>query len=120
MQTVLVIDDAQTDRELVGRVVTAAGHRPVYASDGVAGVAAAKEHKPALIFLDVVMPTQDGFATCRALKKDPATSGIPVVLVTSKNTDSDRFWGKKQGADDHVGKPFAAADLEVIIRRYVR
>jgi twitching motility two-component system response regulator PilH len=120
MHTVLIIDDAQTDRELVGRVVTATGHRPVYASDGVLGVAAAKEHKPAMIFLDVVMPNQDGFATCRALKKDPATSTIPVVLVTSKSSDSDRFWGKKQGADDHVGKPFTAAELEVLIRRYVR
>lgn len=120
MFTILIIDDAQTDRELVGRVVTAAGHRAVYASDGAAGVVAAKEHKPAMIFLDVVMPNQDGFATCRQLKRDPATATIPVVLVTSKNTDSDRFWGKKQGADDHVGKPFASADLEALIKRYVR
>lgn len=120
MHTVLIIDDAQTDRELVGRVVTATGHRPIYASDGALGVTAAREQKPSLIFLDVVMPNQDGFATCRALKKDPSTSTIPVVLVTSKSTDSDRFWGKKQGADDHVGKPFAAADLEVILRRYLR
>ncbi len=120
MSTVLIIDDAQTDRELLGRVVTSTGHRPIYAADGAAGVASAKEHQPALIFLDVVMPTQDGFATCRVLKRDPATSAIPVVLVTSKNTDSDRFWGKKQGADDHVGKPWQAADLEQLIRRYVR
>lgn len=120
MQTILIIDDAQTDRELIGRVVTSTGHRPLYASDGAAGVTAAREHKPALIFLDVVMPNQDGFATCRALKRDPSTATIPVVLVTSKNTESDRFWGKKQGADDHVGKPFGQADLESIIRRYVR
>ncbi len=93
----LIIDDAQTDRELLGRVVTSTGHRPIYAADGAAGVASAKEHQPALIFLDVVMPTQDGFATCRVLKRDPATSAIPVVLVTSKNTDSDKFWGKQAG-----------------------
>ncbi len=120
MSTILIIDDAQTDRELVGRVVSSSGHRPIYAADGLLGVAAAKEHQPAMIFLDVVMPNQDGFATCRILKKDPTTAQIPVVLVTSKSTDSDRFWGKKQGADDHVGKPFTPADLEVLIRRYVR
>lgn len=120
MQTILIVDDAQTDRELIGKVVTASGHRPMYATDGAAGIAAAKELKPAMIFLDVVMPVMDGFATCRALKKDAGTATIPVVLVTSKGTESDKFWGKKQGADDHITKPFTAAQLEVVIRRYVR
>jgi twitching motility two-component system response regulator PilH len=92
----------------------------VYAADGAEAVMKAKEHKPALIFLDVVMPRQDGFKTCRTLKQDPETSRIPVVLVTSKATESDKFWGKKQGADDHVGKPFTADALVGIIRRYAR
>jgi twitching motility two-component system response regulator PilH len=100
--------------------VTSAGHRPVYASDGSEALAKAKEWKPALIFLDVVMPSQDGFKTCRSLKQDPDTSKIPVVLVTSKATDSDKFWGKKQGADDHVGKPFSPDTILGIIRRYAR
>ena len=120
MDTILIVDDQQTDRELVGKVVAGAGHQPVYAADGAEALQKAKELKPSLIFLDVVMPRQDGFKTCRSLKQDPETSRIPVVLVTSKATESDKFWGKKQGADDHVGKPFTADTLVGIIRRYAR
>lgn len=120
MHTILIVDDAQTDRELVGKVVTAAGHRTIFASNGEQAIATAKEQRPSLIFLDVVMPVMDGFATCRALKKDAATAPIPVVLVTSKGTDSDKFWGRKQGADDHLVKPFTPADLESVLRRYLR
>ena len=120
METILIIDDVQTDRELLGSVVSKAGHHPVYAADGSEGVAMAKTKRPALIFLDVVMPTQDGYKTCRTLKNDPETAKIPIVLVTSKSADSDRFWGKKQGADDHVGKPFTAESLIAIMQRHVR
>ena len=120
METILVVDDVQTDRELVGRVVASAGHKPVYASDGEEAMTKAKALRPALIFMDVVMPAQDGFKTTRALKQDPETSGIPVVLVTSKGTESDKFWGKRQGADDHVAKPFTPNTLLEIIRRYTR
>src|SRR5258705_12240391 len=101
MSIVLVVDDAQTDRELLARLVTGTGHRVITAGDGKEAIEMAKSQKPDLIFLDVVMPSMDGFATCRSLKKDPSTAAIPVVLVTSKATDSDRFWGRKQGADDH-------------------
>jgi len=66
------------------------------------------------------MPIQDGFKTCRALKADPKTSNIPVVLVTSKKADSDKFWGRKQGADEHVGKPYTTQQVDDIIHRYVR
>jgi twitching motility two-component system response regulator PilH len=120
METILVVDDVQTDRELVGKVVTSAGHQAVYASDGSEALAKAKQIRPAMIFMDVVMPSQDGFKTTRALKNDPDTSKIPVVLVTSKGTESDRFWGKRQGADDHVAKPFSPDVLLQIIRRYAR
>jgi twitching motility two-component system response regulator PilH len=120
METILVVDDVQTDRELVGRVVTNAGHKPVYASDGQEAMTKAKALRPALIFMDVVMPAQDGFKTTRALKGDPETANIPVVLVTSKGTESDKFWGKRQGADEHVAKPFTPDMLLDIIRRYAR
>jgi twitching motility two-component system response regulator PilH len=120
MQNILIVDDVQTDRELLGAVVARAGHHPVYSSDGVQAIEMAKQTQPALIFLDVVMPSQDGFKTCRLLKNDPQTAHIPVVLVTSKKADSDKFWGKKQGADDHVGKPYTPEQMTAIIQRYVR
>jgi len=120
MAVVLVVDDAQTDRELMAKVITLAGHRAMLASDGKEAISLAKTHKPALIFLDVVMPVMDGFATCRNLMKDPDTAQIPVVLVTSKTTDSDVFWGKKQGASDHVGKPWDRQLIESMLKRYCK
>jgi len=118
METILIVDDVQTDRELVGMVVTREGHRPAYASDGSQAIAMAKQLRPALIFLDVVMPVQDGFKTCRSLKRDPETAKIPIVLVTSKGGESDVYWGQKQGADGHVPKPFTPESLAAYIRRY--
>lgn len=120
MAVILVVDDAQTDRELMARVITGAGHRAVMASDGKEAIAVAKTHKPALIFLDVVMPVMDGFAACRNLLKDPDTATIPIVLVTSKGTESDMFWGKKQGASDHVVKPWNKDLIETMIKRYCK
>src|SRR3712207_6195821 len=97
---ILIVDDAQTDLDLLARVVVGSGHSVINASDGKEAINLAKVHRPGLISLDVVIPNMDGFATCRALKKDPDTASIPVVLVTTKGADSDKFWGKKQGADD--------------------
>ena len=104
----------------MARVVTAAGHRALLASDGKEAINLAKTHKPALIFLDVVMPIMDGFATCRNLLKDPDTASIPVVLVTSKSAESDVYWGKKQGASDHIAKPWDTTLIETMIRRYCK
>ncbi len=120
MHTILVIDDVQTDRELLGKVVQSCGHSVVYGSDGDEALDKAKKVKPSLIFLDVVMARMNGFNACRKLKQDNETAKIPVVLVTSKNAESDKFWGQKQGADDHIGKPFTPDSITAVIRRYVR
>jgi twitching motility two-component system response regulator PilH len=119
MSTVLVVDDVQTDRELIGKVVSATGHHPEYAADGDEALQKARALRPALILLDVVMPKQDGFATCRSLKKDPLTADIPVVFVTQKNTETDRFWGEKQGAAAFIAKPFTPDEMAGVIRKFV-
>jgi twitching motility two-component system response regulator PilH len=119
MATVLVVDDVQTDRELIGKVVSSSGHHPEYASDGDEALAKARTLKPALILLDVVMPKQDGFATCRNLKKEPATASIPVVFVTQKSTETDRFWGEKQGAAGFIAKPFSPDELAGVLRKFL-
>src|SRR5262245_9857636 len=119
MPTILVVDDVQTDRELIGKVVSSTGNHPEYASDGDEAIQKARTIKPALILLDVVMPKQDGFATCRTLKKDPDTSAIPVVFVTQKSTETDRFWGEKQGAAAHIAKPFTPDEMAGVIKKFV-
>lgn len=120
MPTVLIVDDSKTERELMSRAVVSAGFSAVFAEDGSQALEKAKEVQPSLILMDVVMPNLNGFNATRQLKNDAATKHIPVVLVTTKSAESDKFWGKKQGADDHVCKPFQHGALVDIIRRYVR
>lgn len=120
MNTILIVDDVQTDRDLLGKVVMASGNNPVYASDGNEAISKAREYKPALILMDVVMQGVDGFKACRTIKQDPDLAKIPVVLVTTKGTESDKFWAKKQGADDHVSKPWSQDTILGVIRRYTR
>jgi CheY-like chemotaxis protein len=120
MGTVMIVDDQRTDRELAGRVVASSGHSSVYVEDANGAVEKAIECKPNLILLDVVMPGTSGFNACRNLKQNPATAHIPVVLVTSKGAESDKFWGKKQGADDYIVKPFTPEQLKTVVDRYVR
>lgn len=120
MDTILIVDDVQSDRELLGKVVTSAGHKAIYAADGNEAITKAREAKPSLILMDVVMQGSDGFKTCRSIKQDAELNKIPVVLVTSKGTDSDKFWAKKQGADDHITKPWNADMILSVLRRYAR
>lgn len=119
MQTILIVDDNATERDLIGKVVTTAGHLPEYACDGEECLTKARGVNPALILLDVVMPKLDGFATCRKLKKDPATANIPVVLVTSKGQASDRLWGERQGAVGHICKPFTPQQMTEAIQQFI-
>lgn len=119
MPTILIIDDMATDAEFAARPLRAAGHTVHTASDGEDGIRQARSLQPGLILLDVVMPRLDGFATCKQLKKDPATSRIPVVLVTSKDGENDRFWGRRQGADDHLPKPYAPERLLSLVARFL-
>jgi len=104
----------------MGRVLSSLGHVVAYASDGNEVLPKAKQIMPDLVLLDIVMPGMDGFRAMRVLRNDPATAKIPVVLVSTKNQQSDVFWGKKQGADEHVGKPYTPEQMTTLIQRYVR
>jgi twitching motility two-component system response regulator PilH len=117
MATILIVDDVASNREMLGKCVAGLGHTPAYAATGNEAVTKAATLKPALVFLDVVMPGLDGFGACRRIKKDHATAAIPVVLVTAKTSDTDRFWGKKQGADDHLAKPWTPDQIKAVLGR---
>ena len=115
MSKILIIDDLATEVQIMRGMVTNLGHNAVVANDGEAGYNLAKTEKPNLILLDVVMPKMDGFQPCRKIKKDPDLANIPVILVTTKNQDTDRNWGLKQGASDFVSKPFNVDELSAKI-----
>ncbi|WP_417914580.1 response regulator [Candidatus Electronema sp. JM] len=107
----LIVDDSPTELKLITDVFNGKDYAIVTGVDGEEGVAKAKSEKPDLIILDVVMPKMNGFQACRTIKSEPATEGIPIIMLTSKNQKSDEFWGKKQGANVYLTKPFDAAEL---------
>ncbi len=107
----LVVDDSATDLLNIKTILSDAGCIVVTASDGAEAIAKAKAEKPAIIFLDVIMPGMDGYEACRLLSGDPATREIPIVFVTSKGQKADKVWGQVQGAKGHLVKPFTAEQV---------
>ena len=117
MARILIVDDSPTQLIGIQRIVEKLGHQTLTAEDGAAGVALAKAELPDLILMDVVMPNLNGFQATRTLSRDGSTRDIPVVLVTTKDQDTDRMWGMRQGARAYLTKPFAEADLTDVIGR---
>ena len=116
MARILVVDDSPVQLMGIRRIVEKLGHEALTAEDGAAGVEAAKRELPDLILMDVVMPGQNGFQLTRAITRDPQFSSIPIVMCTSKNLETDRVWGMRQGARDYVTKPVDAEELLSKIR----
>ena len=110
-QTILVVDDSPTDLKLMTSALEPRGYRILTAADGDEALEKASSLKPNLIFLDVILPKKNGFQVCRALKTDPVLKSTPIILLTSKSEASDKFWGKKQGADAYITKPFNPMEL---------
>lgn len=120
MATILIIDDTPSEVALMKNVVESLGHSTLVATNGKAGVEMAERKQPDLVLLDIVMPEQDGFVSCRQIKRSVATQHIPVVLVSSKSGDSDKFWGLKQGASEYIAKPFSPDALSSVINRFLQ
>ena len=108
---VLIVDDAQVDRQNLERIVAGAGHLALLADSGAQAIERAKRDKPDLIFMDVNMPEMDGFAATRKLKADEATKSIPIVFVTGKNQKADMAWGQMLGAKAYIGKPYNSEQI---------
>ncbi|MCE5233446.1 MAG: twitching motility response regulator PilH [Mizugakiibacter sp.] len=111
MARILIVDDSPSQLLGIKRLVEKLGHQAVTAEDGAAGVEAARREKPDLILMDVVMPNLNGFQATRTISKDPDTAHIPIVLVTTKDQETDKVWGMRQGAKAYVTKPVDEAEL---------
>ena len=105
MAKVLIVDDSPTQLQGLRLIVERMGHQVVTADDGAHGVAVAKKEIPDLVLMDVVMPNLNGFQATRQISKDPKTSHIPVILVTTKDQETDKVWGMRQGAKAYITKP---------------
>ena len=117
MSRVLIVDDSPSQLVGMKRTVEKLGHQVITAEDGAAGVEAARRELPDLILMDVVMPNLNGFQATRTIAKDPKTSHIPIILVTTKDQDTDRMWGLRQGAKAYLTKPFSEDELAEVIER---
>lgn len=115
MARVLIVDDSPTDKLTLYRMLKKYGHNFLFADDGQSGITLAREKQPDVILMDVVMPELNGYQATRQLSQDKSTSHIPVVLISSKNQESDRVWGLRQGARAYVCKPAAEQELASII-----
>jgi len=111
MALILIVDDSPTEVFQMTKALENAGFRVEVAADGEEALRKAREMRPDLILMDIVMPGMDGFRATRALSNDPATRSIPVIMVSSKSQESDRVWGMRQGAVDFIVKPVTPAQL---------
>ncbi len=111
IKKILVVDDSATERHILGEILTKQGFEVSFAESGEMGVAMAKQDKPDLVLMDVVMPGLNGFQATRAITKDPDTAHIPVLICTTKDQDTDKIWGMRQGAKDYIVKPVNVAEL---------
>ncbi|MEX2149894.1 MAG: response regulator [Steroidobacteraceae bacterium] len=111
MALILIIDDSPTEVFQMRRMLENHGFQTEAAADGAEGLRKAREMRPDLILMDIVMPGVDGFRATRMLANDPDTRAIPVIMVSSKGQESDRTWGMRQGAVDYLVKPVKSAQL---------
>ena len=108
---VLVVDDSPTDTHVLSELLKKHGKTVITATSGEEGIEKAKSEKPDLVIMDVVMPGMSGFEATRAIAKGSDTSHIPVIICTTKDQETDKAWGIRQGAKDYVTKPISEAEL---------
>jgi len=111
MSLIMIVDDSPTEVHVMKTALEKHGFKTMSAADGSECLTLVREIQPDLIFMDIVMPGLNGFQATRTLSRDPKTSSIPIVMVTTKNLESDRVWGMRQGAVDYLVKPVDGSDL---------
>ena len=111
IRKILVVDDSKTELHHLSDVLGKRGYTVRTAESGEEAMRRLEEEKPDLILMDVVMPGQNGFQLTRVITRDPRFAGVPVILCTSKNQETDKVWGLRQGARDYIVKPVNADEL---------
>ena len=111
MAVILIIDDSPTELHLFQNMLEKNGFGTLVADSGEEGLRRAKASRPDCILMDVVMPGMNGFQATRKLSQDPDTSGIPVIIITTKDQETDKIWGMRQGAVEYLVKPISENDL---------
>ena len=116
IKKILIVDDSPTERHVLNDMLTKAGYEVVASDNGEDAIQKAKQVRPDLILMDVVMPGLNGFQATRAISRDPDTRAIPIILCTSKSQETDKIWGMRQGALAYLVKPVDHDELLARIR----
>lgn len=116
IKNILIVDDSKTEQIYLSQMLAAEGFSTQVASDAAEAQKLIDAHCPDLILLDIVMPGQSGFQFARGLTRDPKYANIPIILCTSKDQETDRVWGIRQGAKAYIVKPVQKAELLEKIR----
>jgi len=111
IQKILIVDDSPTERYVLTDILVKNGFSVSTAENGEDALLKIKADKPHLILMDVVMPGQNGFQLTRSIARDPEMQHVPIIICTSKNQETDRIWGLRQGARDYLVKPINAQEL---------
>lgn len=119
MTRVMIIDDSTAELKMMESILTSNSYSVTPILNGVGAEEQIATARPDLILLDVVMPGRNGYEILRALKRNPNSKDIPVIMVSSKGEDTDIAWGKRQGAVDYVTKPYTAEAVMSVIKKYV-
>jgi twitching motility two-component system response regulator PilH len=118
-RTILVVEDSPTEMQIVKNALQSRGYNVITAANGEEGIEKAHRERPQLVVLDIILPGKNGYQVCRDLKSSPDTKDVPVIILTSKNQESDRFWGMKQGADAYLTKPWREDELLATVARHL-
>jgi twitching motility two-component system response regulator PilH len=111
VKKILVVDDSPTERHFLTDLLSKNGYDTITAESGEEAIAVAKEQLPDLVLMDVVMAGMNGFQATRTISRDPATQHIPIIMCTTKDQETDKVWGMRQGAHDYLVKPVDQAAL---------
>ena len=118
IQKILVVDDSKTELHHLSDILGKRGYTVRTAENGEEAMRRLEEDKPQLILMDVVMPGQNGFQLTRAITRDPRFADVPVIMCTSKNQETDKVWGMRQGARDYIVKPVNTDELVAKIKAF--
>lgn len=118
MGKVAIVDDARSAVQMMESILRSAGHEVVSYTDSAELEDRLAATRPDMLLLDIVMPNRNGYDILRSLRKDPRTRDLPVVLVTCRDGDSDRLWGRRQGARAYVTKPFSPEELLRVVEQF--
>ena len=115
---ILVVEDSPTEQFVLREILTRSGYQVALADCGERALELARNDPPDLILMDVVMPGANGFQLTRSITRDPRYAGVPVIMCTSKNQETDKVWGMRQGARDYIVKPVDPTELMTKIQAF--